>query len=563
VTSFPLSRTMLDDSQRQVATFTNQPLLLSDLRLRAEAWCSVLEKEPGDRWAVYHSNPFEFIAILFALWQLERTACVPGDNCDGTVERLASTVDGFAGEFVHAQAVTDASAECRFDIDWSVFKADYTALEIYTSGSTGQPKAISKTIRQLEAEAAVLEEMWPRANSAVVLATVSHQHLYGMTFRLFWPISTGRIFECELCEYSEDILRQANAGAAYSLVSSPSHLGRLNDGLEWKSLSGRCESVYSSAAPLMKEDSVHAGRLLERPITEIYGSSETGAIAWRVQQDSQEDSLWQPLPRVQLSSDREGALTVISAHSDSAQPFTLADQVEFTGSGFKLLGRMDRIAKVEGKRVSLAAIEQCLQETNLVKVAKALTISRNRVETVVVAELTVEGNQLLDDRGRRPLVKRLKECLAPYFEAVVIPRRWRFVGQLPYNKQGKLPLGVLQKMFEKDVIRWPEIIRNSVTGNQVEITCKVPANLEYFEGHFDQNPILPGVVQVHWAEAYGRRFLKIDEKFQRLEVIKFQQVILPEDLVTITLEFDEDKKKLRFRYESSRGVHSSGRICFG
>ncbi|WP_370280761.1 AMP-binding protein [Pontibacterium sp.] len=563
MTSFPLSRTMLGDGQREVASFRSQSLLVSDLQQRAGAWYSVLEEEEGTRWAVYHSNPFEFISILFALWQLERTACVPGDNCHGTVERLVSTVDGFVGEFEHPRTVSDSDSKCSRTVFWSRLNTDYCALELYTSGSTGQPKAISKTIKQLEAEAAVLEEMWPRAQAAVVLATVSHQHLYGMTFRLFWPISTGRVFECELCEYSEDIVRQASAIDLFTLISSPSHLGRLNDGLDWESVGGKCVSAYSSAAPLMKEDSLQASNLLNAAIMEIYGSSETGAIAWRVQNREQEDALWLPLPKVQLSTEEGGALMVVSPYSDSGEPFTLADQVKFSGEAFQLLGRMDRIAKVEGKRVSLVAIEQCLHQSNLVKVAKALTISRKRVETVVVAELTDEGKLLLGDKGRRHLVSSLKRWLAPNFEAVVVPRRWRFVDQLPYNKQGKLPLGVLQRMFEKDAVRWPDIIAESVTDNRVEIDCEVPAALEYFDGHFANNPILPGVVQVHWAEAYGRRVLKIKDTFLRLEVIKFQQVILPSDRVTITLEYDEDKKKLKFQYESRRGVHSSGRICFG
>lgn len=563
MTSHPLSQTLLVDSRHEVASLNGQPLYMSDLQQRAGAWYSVLEEKKGTRWAVYHSNPFEFVAILFALWQLERTACVPGDNCHGTVERLVSTVDGFVGEFEYPRTISDNDSKYSRDVLWSTLKTDYCALEIYTSGSTGQPKAISKTIGQLEAEAAVLEEMWPSSQVGVVLATVSHQHLYGMTFRLFWPITTGRVFECELCEYSEDIVRQASAIDVFTLISSPSHLGRLNDGLDWESIGGKCVAVYSSAAPLMKEDSIQASSLLRTSVTEIYGSSETGAIAWRVQYGEQEDTLWRPLPKVHLSSEREGALTVVSPYSDSGEPFTLADQVKFSGEAFQLLGRMDRIVKVEGKRVSLAAIEQCLHQSNLVKVSKALTISRKRVETVVVAELTEEGKLLLGEKGRRAILNSLKRWLAPNFEAVVLPRRWRFVDQLPYNKQGKLPLGVLQKMFEKDAVRWPDIVAESIIDNRVEIECQVPASLEYFDGHFAQNPILPGVVQVHWAEAYGRRILNISGAFLRLEVIKFQQVILPEDRMTITLEYDEDKKKLKFRYESRKGVHSSGRICFG
>ena len=75
-------------------------------------------------------------------------------------------------------------------------------------------------------------------------------------------------------------------------------------------------------------------------------------------------------------------------------------------------------------------------------------------------------------------------------------------------------------------------------------------------------PILAGIVQLHWAASYGKEFFAIDGRFERLEVVKFQQIVLPLYEVSLTLTYDTDKNKLEFRYESDRGVHSSGRFCF-
>lgn len=105
-----------------------------------------------------------------------------------------------------------------------------------------------------------------------------------MTFGLFWPFSSGRAFETRCCEFNEDIRFKAEHYSRFALVSSPSHLGRFSGSIDWAGIEGRCDYVVSSAAPLARADSLEVGRLLAAPVREIYGSSETGAIAWRLQQ---------------------------------------------------------------------------------------------------------------------------------------------------------------------------------------------------------------------------------------------------------------------------------------
>lgn len=565
-----LSNWLNEHPQNNVAVQMGTDVTADAFVLRVQLWMDALRDQQGVRWAVHHSDALEFLAIMFALWQLQRTACVPGDNRPGTVQRLTSHVDGFVGDFpVNAVVTCCAIADNLLlpsvvKTPGVILKPNFIALEVYTSGSTGDPQAISKTIEQLEEEVRVLESQWPSQPESVVLATVSHQHLYGMTFRLFWPLSSGRAFESKICEYTEDILHQARHYSVFSLVSSPSHLGRMNTSVNWAELNGRCDYILSSAAPLARQDSLTVSQLLAAPVREIYGSSETGAIAWRIQQASKEDALWQPLPEVILSLVNDGSVSLKSPYLGALEYFTLPDRLAFKDDGsFKLIGRVDRIVKVEGKRLSLAAIERLLLDNCQVKNAKALLIERKRVETAVVIELSEEGAIQLHQQGRQALIKILKMHLAEHFEAVVLPRRWRFVEQMPYNPQGKLPLDTLLAMFEKDPVKWPKIIDEQLLDNQVTMRCFIPQELIYFDGHFDDFPILPGIVQVHWAEAFGRRLLPVTGQFKRLEVIKFQQVIPPDYEVTVTLKYDEVSKKLTFQYLSEKGVHSSGRICFG
>jgi len=560
----PLSNWLNEVPEYVVAVQMANTVSTVDFKQRVKNWITVLSKQEGSRWAVYHADALEFLAILFALWQLDRTACVPGDNCAGTVARLSDYVDGFVGDFPASLVADDVSWRISGTStqQWKKLRPDFIALEIYTSGSTGAPKPITKTIAQLELELEVLESQWPSLQDCVVLATVSHQHLYGMTFRLLWPVSVGQPFERLLCEYSEDIFHHSQHYGIFSMISSPSHLARMNTALNWNGLTARCQYVISSSAPLAKVDSVNVSGLLNTAVREIYGSSETGAIAWRIQQASESDSLWQALPKVDLSIASDNTLMVASPYLSDNIPMNLPDRVMFHDEGFEIIGRIDNIVKVEGKRVSLTAIERLLLENNWVEQAKALTLNRKRVEVVVVIKLTELGAQQFKVSGRKTVVSSIKSGLSGDFESVVLPRRWRFVERMPYNSQGKLPMDNLRALFEKEPVKWPKIDETFVDDNKATIQCYIPAELIYFEGHFENNPVLPGVVQVYWAEKLGRQMLPVEGRFKGLEVIKFLQIIVPNDKVTISLEYNATKKSLTFKFQSEKGLHSSGRICF-
>ena len=560
----PLSRWLVEQSAGVVATNNGVTVSTQDFTSRVQAWMGKLDERPGTRWGVYHSDSCEFLAILLALWQLGRCACICSDNRAGTVTRLTANVDGFCGEVSSVTGViARPESKAAPSRSWIVPEPELVALEMFTSGSSGDPKSIFKTIAQLEREVEALESLWRSEPAGTVLSTVSHQHFYGMMFALLWPFCSGRSFETSLCEYPEDIIQKAANYSRFRLISSPSHLGRFNPALDWKAVSPLCEAVFSAAAPLAREASVAVSGLLDAPVTEIYGSTETGTVAWRRQQPGEVDALWTALPGVKLAPAEDGSLSVNSPFLGENDSIELPDRVEFDDQrNFRLCGRMDRIAKVEGKRVSLAAIERLLQEHAWVESVSALTISRARIETAVVLQLNDAGKARLQASGRKTIIAVFKDILARDFEAVVLPRRWRFVEQLPFNPQGKLPLENLQALFEKEVIKWPQIIDQQLVDGELTLQCRIPAELIYFDGHMEDWPILPGIVQVHWAEFYGRRMLPVSGRFERLEAVKFNQVVMPLYLLTISLSFNEVSRKLSFRYESDRGVHSSGRICF-
>ena len=101
----------------------------------------------------------------------------------------------------------------------------------------------------------------------------------------------------------------------------------------------------------------------------------------------------------------------------------------------------------------------------------------------------------------------------------------------------------------------------------VVITMRVDDDILDFTGHFPNHPLLPGVTQVDWAIYYGQRYLQANSVFQGMEVLKFQEPILPNTEVELELRWVKDKEKLYFAFSSKQGEsvskHSSGRILLG
>ena len=108
---------------------------------------------------------------------------------------------------------------------WTVLDREGPRLELFTSGSTGARKAVPKTIANLEDEVAGLDRQWgPRLPGREVFGTVSHQHIYGLLFRVLWPLAAGRTFRGETYLQPEEMAAAMASGPAGCLITSPAHL---------------------------------------------------------------------------------------------------------------------------------------------------------------------------------------------------------------------------------------------------------------------------------------------------------------------------------------------------
>ena len=89
----------------------------------------------------------------------------------------------------------------------------------------------------------------------------------------------------------------------------------------------------------------------------------------------------------------------------------------------------------------------------------------------------------------------------------------------------------------------------------------VDKELPFFKGHFPEQAILPGVTQLDWAIKLGCETFGYAINVAQLEVLKFQQLILPDTEVNLRIEHDSDKRKLLFSFFDGDKQFASGRIA--
>lgn len=528
----------------------------TQLREQALSVAAGLQSRGVKRLAVHLEDAADLAIALLGAWRAGVSVLLPADLQAQTRQRWSQEVDLWLTDQPGDAQLHDFTQPGLHGAELDLGRC---RLSLCTSGSSGDPKRIDKTLRQLANEVEALEQLWGAGlGQACIIGSVATQHIYGLLFRVLWPLCAGRPFVRRQLAFSEDLQRASREHSAFAWVASPALLKRMGDNLDWPALSA-VRRVFSSGGALPLEAAQSLQQRLQQWPTEILGSSETGGIAWR-----QGESLWQPFAGVELSQDSDGALLIASPYLPAGHVEHSADAARIAADGrFELLGRLDRIVKLEEKRISLPMLEQALAAHDWVAEARLGVVQENRASLGALLVLSESGLFALREHGRRGLTETLRKHLSQHCEALALPRRWRLLRQMPLNSQGKLAQADVEALLLAARPKAPEVLEQSTSGGEWSLQLSVPPDLAYFSGHFPKAPVLPGVVQVEWALNLGRQLLKLDGAFAGMEVLKFQQLVRPGDAIQLHLRFDAERGKLYFAYRNDTATCSSGRILLG
>ena len=588
----------------------------ADFAARVGALAAEIGARRGGRFLLFSEDSYAFAVGLFALAHAGGRALVAPNRQPQTLSELAAHADGAlvdAGigedELAGLPRLDPLGERAPRAFPFERLDPDRPLLELSTSGTTGPGKAVPKALRHLDLELAVQQELFgARLGGARVFATVSHQHLYGLLFRVLGPLAAGRPFCAETFLHTEELFPRMREAGEFALATTPVHLRRMRADAELGTLREGCRAIFSSGGPLDDDVARDVAALVGQAPLEIFGSSETGGVAWRAQTPAGPSARWTPFPRVELSADPdEGRLVVRSpfvsvgsaARAGEPQTLVMGDRVELGSDGrFALLGRADRIVKIGEKRLALPEMESHLRAHAFVGDAALVAFDAGgdaRVGAVVA--LSDAGHAALARNGRRALGSALADHLAGYWDRVLLPRAWRYLAELPRDLQGKLSQAKLLDLLaevkeseraergpsrartqaaepraarrsrakstrtERAPVREPVVLAERRAPGTLVRELRVPAELAFLEGHFPGRPLVAGVVQLHWVMQAARELVGSGRRVGGFSGVRFRDALEPEQAFTLELALDAGGAGLRFRLFAGERTFASGRAA--
>jgi acyl-coenzyme A synthetase/AMP-(fatty) acid ligase len=348
-------------------------------------------------------------------------------------DRSAAQLQALTSRFPGAYPLTDAMISPPGN-DTALIPAipgNQVAAIAFTSGSTGTPVAHAKTWLALVERSRDANAAFGLTAEApvTIIGTVPPQHMYGFETTVLLPLHAHAATWCGPAFYPADIRSALSiADAPRVLVTTPMQLRALLATANLPSIA----RVISATAPLDPGMAEAAEQRWETIVSEIFGASEVGSIAFRRTVAGPD---WTLYGQVQLSPTADGVLVSAPGIADTI----LDDNVELLpGGAFRLLGRRSDVVKLGGRRASLAGLNRALAAITGVEDGVFLPPPADdhhagaRMTAFVVAPCC-SGEAIL-------------AALRAQIDPVFLPRRIVHVDRLPRNELGKLPIGALRAL---------------------------------------------------------------------------------------------------------------------
>jgi acyl-coenzyme A synthetase/AMP-(fatty) acid ligase len=415
------------DPVRPIALRSGRQVLLAGLREDVSLFAASLPQGGGFLVNLCEDR-YLFLVAYYGAIARGWTNLLPHTRAAMVVAEVAARHSGCVQ--CRDSMVLDAlSANLRDASSHAAAAAGHVAMIGYTSGSTGIPQPfpqqwwslVQSTARNAEAIRARLPS--PSDDRAWIVATVPPQHVYGMEMSVLLPVLGDMAVHCGRPMFPQDVAEAlAEVPEPRVLVTTPVHLRVLAEsGIRF----AKTALIVSATASLDAPSAARAEQAFDSTVLEIYGSTETCALA---QRRTASGEPWRLHEGVRLVPGDDS--TVVEAPWLS-RPVELQDLVELGATGqFRLRGRSSDLIEVAGKRASLGDLTRRLLEVP--GVDDAVVVQLDSVSSGVrrIAALAVAPGL--------SAAEVLAE-LALRMDPVFLPRPLVLVASLPRNELGKLP----------------------------------------------------------------------------------------------------------------------------
>ncbi len=398
---------------------------------------------------------------------------------------------------------------------------------IFTSGSTGKPQLFQKDLAKLILEVQSIIDEFNLAGRLISASTVSLTHSFGFTFNFILPFWHNLKINCRRIEFPEQF---CDIKDDYILISTPTFMEKL---AKYDFVFEKApEKIFLAGSKLKHNVLDYFKRFSD--VIDIYGSTETGNIAFKRGYDK--FTLFK-----EVSAKSKNNNTIVMSEFFPQDKAVLSDIIQYTGEReFLLKKRSDRIVKILEKRVSLDEIENNLKKHKDVTDCYCF-MYENKLACIVAT-----GNFKLEKDELRHFLLQFGE---------IVPKKWRIIEEIPRTANGKIDKTKLNHIFGMN-LSLPFVFSKKVSPDNAEINLIFKKNCNFFDGHFDIMPILPGVVQLYYARYFANDVFNIEISPEEVKKVKFSNIIKSD--TNIILKLKNDENCVNFTYEADDKVYSSG-----
>jgi 3-hydroxymyristoyl/3-hydroxydecanoyl-(acyl carrier protein) dehydratase len=99
--------------------------------------------------------------------------------------------------------------------------------------------------------------------------------------------------------------------------------------------------------------------------------------------------------------------------------------------------------------------------------------------------------------------------------------------------------------------------------DQFKAHIRVPPESPWFDGHFPDMPLLPGVAQLGMAHDLLIRILGAWRPVTQISRVRFKQMIRPDQALLLTVKIGTEDASHSFRISGENGLICSGQIKLG
>ncbi len=322
-----------------------------------------------------------------------------------------------------------------------------------TSGSTGAPRGIATPSEALIADDEQLGRSMGLTPGDAFVATVPMTHSYGLTSLAMPALLRGQVLVLPEGDSPVEPLAAAEACGATIFPTVPAYLDALLRTSHPPAWPRTLRMALTAGAPLPQTTAARFRETFGQPVHVFYGASESGGICFdREGGAGERGTVGTPIDGVSLrllDPDENGA-GVVAATSPAVALGYLPEPDERLGEGtyrtsdfaawrngeLALLGRVDDLVNIKGKKVNPREVERVLGDLLGVREVAVLGVPRAACGGEVLRAVIACGDGALS-------TDQVLAWCRPRLASHKVPRSVVLVRVLPRTERGKLDRAAL------------------------------------------------------------------------------------------------------------------------